>query len=94
VKDVSTATAPESGLPIGYACVLKHEQDFGALVSGCSRDMHAQAFSDWLLKLFGLLLTAFAVSFGAPFWFQLLMKIADLRGSGSAVRGDEAKKPE
>jgi len=93
VKDVSTDTAPESGLPIGYACVLAHKQDLGALVSGCSRELHAQAFSDWLLKLFGLLLTAFAVSFGAPFWFQLLMKIADLRGSGSAVRGDEVKKP-
>ncbi|WP_341675788.1 hypothetical protein [Niveibacterium sp. SC-1] len=92
VKDVDTQSALQSGLPIGYNCVLAHQQDLRTLVSSCSRDLHAQAFSDWLLKLVGLLLTAFAVSFGAPFWFQLLMKIVDLRGSGNAVGKDGAKK--
>lgn len=34
---------------------------------------------DWLAKLFGLLITAFAVSLGAPFWFDLLGKVSPLR---------------
>lgn len=35
-----------------------------------------------LKKVFGLLLTTFAVSLGAPFWFDLLNKLVNLRGSG------------
>jgi hypothetical protein len=36
----------------------------------------------WLAKVGGLLVTAFALSLGAPFWFDLLSKIARLRASG------------
>ena len=36
----------------------------------------------------GLILTAFAISFGAPFWFDLLNKLIKLR---SSVNPDEAK---
>jgi hypothetical protein len=35
-----------------------------------------------LLKLFGWLLTAAAVSFGAPFWFDALSKLGSLRTAG------------
>jgi len=34
----------------------------------------------WLVKLAGLLLTGIAVTFGAPFWFDLLRKMLALRG--------------
>ncbi len=38
----------------------------------------------WLLKkLIGILVTAFAVSQGAPFWFDLLNKITNLRSAGT-----------
>jgi hypothetical protein len=37
-------------------------------------------------KMLGYLITAVAVSLGAPFWFELLNKLVDLRGTG--------KKPE
>jgi hypothetical protein len=37
----------------------------------------------YLKKIGGLLLTAFAVSMGAPFWFDVLNKIASLRSSGN-----------
>jgi len=40
----------------------------------------------WFLKILGWLITALAISFGAPFWFDLLNRLVDLRGSG--------KKPE
>lgn len=36
----------------------------------------------WVGKVLGLLLTAVALSFGAPFWFDLLGKISRLRGAG------------
>ncbi|MBB4229334.1 hypothetical protein [Rhizobium mongolense] len=39
-----------------------------------------------LLKIPGLLVTALAISLGAPFWFDLLQKFIDIRGTG--------KKPE
>jgi hypothetical protein len=38
----------------------------------------------WALsKLFGLLLSVFAVSLGAPFWFDTLSKFINLRGAGT-----------
>jgi len=39
-------------------------------------------FLDWFTKLMGILITAVAASLGAPFWFQLLNKIVDLRSAG------------
>lgn len=37
-------------------------------------------------KIIGLLMTAFGVSLGAPFWFDLIGKLASIRSSGSPVR--------
>ncbi len=37
----------------------------------------------WILKLFGLLMSASAVSLGAPFWFDTLSKFVNLRGAGT-----------
>lgn len=36
----------------------------------------------WLSKLGGLIITALAVSLGAPFWFDLLNRVSKLRASG------------
>jgi hypothetical protein len=41
----------------------------------------------WLTKLFGLVLTAMAAAQGAPFWFDILKKIINVRSSG--VNPDE-----
>ena len=46
-----------------------------------------------LAKLFGLLLTAFALSLGAPFWFDTLNKIINIRSAGRAP-DEKAKTPE
>ncbi len=37
---------------------------------------------DWLTKILGYIVTALAISLGAPFWFDLLRKIVNLRQSG------------
>lgn len=46
----------------------------------------------WVGKVLGLLLTAIALSFGAPFWFDLLGRIARLRGAG--IREEPAAPPD
>lgn len=37
----------------------------------------------WLKKIIGVLITGFAVSQGAPFWFDLLNKVTNLRSAGN-----------
>jgi hypothetical protein len=39
---------------------------------------------EWLLKLLGLLMTAFAASLGAPFWFDVLNRVVNVSGAGKA----------
>lgn len=39
------------------------------------------ALGAWAGKVIGLLLTAFAISLGAPFWFNALQKLLQIRGS-------------
>ncbi len=41
-----------------------------------------QGAGAWLFKILGLAVTAIAVSFGAPFWFDLLNKLVNLRQTG------------
>lgn len=69
----------QHGIPIGW-----NFKDTGVA------DLNAV---EWIIKIIGWLLTAFAVSMGAPFWFDLLNKFASLR---STVRpkgnGAEGKK--
>jgi hypothetical protein len=36
----------------------------------------------WLLKFVGLIITGFALTFGAPFWFDILKKVVGVRASG------------
>ena len=38
---------------------------------------------DWFKRVIGWLITTAAISLGAPFWFDLLGKVANLRGSGA-----------
>jgi hypothetical protein len=37
----------------------------------------------WLKKFGGWLITGLAVSMGAPFWFETLNKLVNLRGAGA-----------
>lgn len=38
---------------------------------------------DWLIKFIGFILTGIAVTFGAPFWFDVLKKLISIRGGGA-----------
>jgi hypothetical protein len=39
----------------------------------------------WLLKIGGILVTAFALMLGAPFWFDVLGRFANIRSSGNRI---------
>ena len=45
------------------------------------------SWGTWLAHLMGWTLTAAAVSLGAPFWFDLLSRVAKLRGTGRRPKG-------
>lgn len=46
----------------------------------------------WATKIFGLLLTTLAASLGAPFWFDMLNKVVQLRSSVAARAQTEPSK--
>jgi hypothetical protein len=62
----------ESGLPLGWLLEKGDPRDI-------PRDTMATA-----LKVLGLAITIFAVSLGAPFWFDLLNKIVMIRSAGKS----------
>lgn len=41
---------------------------------------------NWPMKLLGLLITAMAISLGAPFWFDLLKKFMNIRNAGPGAK--------
>jgi len=56
-----------------------------------------QAFTEdigwWLLKLAGLALTAFAVTLGAPFWFDAMNNLINLRLTGTPPQKSAVSQP-
>lgn len=70
-------------IPLGWSYFheqqAKSKRDGGSLV--------------WTTKIGGLLITVFAVMVGAPFWFDLLQKLVNLRGSGSKPTPAEEEEP-
>jgi hypothetical protein len=54
---------------------------------GWSHATSPHSFAQGLGKVGGLLVTAFALTLGAPFWFDLLGKVANLRGTGPKTPG-------
>lgn len=39
--------------------------------------------TQWIVKVLGWIVTALAISLGAPFWFDLLKKLVNIRSSGN-----------
>lgn len=76
VQKVATCVSnvKQLGLPLGW---------YGAAALWDSHN-HWHIPLNVLGKILGLLLTAFAILLGAPFWFDTLSKLAQLRGTGAA----------
>jgi hypothetical protein len=63
----------------------RNNQYFGIPVFSsniCLTQPHTADSTNILLKLFGILITAGATAQGAPFWFDILKKFVNLRGTG------------
>jgi hypothetical protein len=58
--------------------------------AGKARYVICMAFSS-ARRILGYMLTALAISFGAPFWFDLLNKLIQIRGSGAKPEEDKKK---
>ncbi|MGL4599246.1 MAG: hypothetical protein ACRCYO_17120 [Bacteroidia bacterium] len=75
--------APLSWLPCNVDTRIKNR---GALVSvkGAYIEVHNNYpnFISWVLYLLGIVITAFSLSYGAPFWFDMLVKLINIRRSG------------
>ncbi len=53
----------------------------------CNLIVNLPAMNDlggWFAKLFGILITGLAAAQGSPFWFNVLNKIINMRGSGNS----------
>jgi hypothetical protein len=70
-------------LGMGWGNYGNNQNLFGKITFVLSKtfDPWSRGFS-WL-RLLGFLITAFAISLGAPFWFDLLNKFVNLRVSGT-----------
>ncbi|HEX6038472.1 hypothetical protein [Longimicrobium sp.] len=81
---------PKNGNPVRWL-LTKIEQ--GLAPKGYHADLFP--FDTWpsFLKLVGLLLTAIAISLGAPFWFDLLNKVISIRAAGRSPE-EKPKSPE
>ena len=58
----------------------------------CLTQPHSANSTNILLKLFGIMITAGATAQGAPFWFDVLKKFVNLRGTGPNPAEKEASK--
>jgi len=89
---------PLAKLPVGYACIglppaaartgsSEASSGVNALWTRCMQDPQGMgeksSLSDWLLRVFGWVLTALAGVIGAPYWFSALARIVSIRGSGA-----------
>ncbi|WP_448202612.1 hypothetical protein [Azospirillum sp. sgz302134] len=61
----------------------------GGVPIGWSETAAPHDLGSFILHLLGWLLSAFALSLGAPFWFDLLSRFVRLRGTGPKPDGDK-----
>jgi len=74
----------QGGLPLGWVLQKQPGQKEGDFEHDWRR--LPSTFSGWLTKVAGILFTAFALSLGAPFWFDLLNRFMVIR---STVKPEE-----
>lgn len=83
-KDTAGSCAKSKTADIGnaekqYNRAVSTTQSAG-IVLGWQNPPHE--WKAWLVKIAGLLVTTFAVSLGAPFWFDILQRVMQVRSTG------------
>ena len=81
-----------STLPVGWSAVL----DRPKALAGKAQPQETPALVySWVLRVLGWLITASAAVFGAPFWFDLLQQLIQVRGTGAKPATNiDKKKPQ
>ena len=80
------AKVPESqlGEDVGDENLMKTDTTQENLVSACQQITNApENAAGWLLKIMGVIFSAAAAAQGSPFWFDILKKLVNVRGSGA-----------
>lgn len=93
----SAASAPAAAASAGAALAARQRDALLAtgLELGWTRERWAEAWKDGraaVSKLAGVLLSALAISLGAPFWFDLLKRVVAIRAVGLNLQEQEAKR--
>jgi hypothetical protein len=72
-------------VPVGYECLSdeKVSKEIRTVVGGCWLSLLAETWLSLPLRVAGWLITAYAVSFGAQFWFEALNRFINIRGAGA-----------
>ena len=70
-------------LPIGWNCVGNRAWDYW--------DCAETKLRKEPITILGWIVTAIALSLGAPFWFDLLQKFVNLRGAGVKPKREDEK---
>ena len=80
------------GLPLGWKtnqAPLTYFKKYKPKVSSYFEFHKQGTFANIILYILGVLLTATALSFGAPFWFDLLLKAVNIRRAGAKPSTDQ-----
>ena len=87
-QSVTDTEATLRSLPIGWNCQIKTADNKSTDYWACVKQDYPNVR---FFQILGWILTAAALSLGAPFWFDLLNKFINLRGSGGKPARDDKK---
>lgn len=85
---------PAANVTENPALTSNEQSIIGGFLGWNASDLHFPEKIDWvkwILRLLGWLLTIFAISLGAPFWFDVLRKVMSIRSSGPPPPAAEKK---
>ncbi len=75
--DIAAGSRKDRPFPIGWATPSSGREEVRSLPS---------SFAGWVYKIIGILITTFLVSLGAPFWFDTLSRLVNVRTAGVKPR--------
>jgi hypothetical protein len=82
-----------ASLPDVEKAISQAQETLRPLPLGWPDQPNLRSAASYIMKVVGLLLTGFAISLGAPFWFDLLGKFMNLRGTGTKPEPTPAPAP-
>lgn len=82
VANESNSSTNGEGVENAFKAVSDDLDQVEALSVPLGWNDRPSGWESWAAKLGGLAFTAIAISFGAPFWFDALTKLANLRATG------------